>query len=111
MEFLTGEFAGQPIWLWLSFLSVVGLLLWVDLGLINRRDGVISPAKSAIMWASFASLAVLFGLYVAFVYQPDPQYYASPINLNQQAVIQYFTGYLLETALAFDNILVLRGAA
>ncbi|MDX2276128.1 MAG: TerC family protein [Hyphomonadaceae bacterium] len=107
MEFLSGEFAGQPVWLWLSFLSVVGLLLWVDLGLINKRDGVISPTKSAIMWASFASLALLFGLYVAFVYQPDPQYYASPENLNQQAVIQYFTGYLLETALAFDNIFVI----
>lgn len=107
MEFFTGEFAGQPVWLWLSFLSVVGLLLWLDLGLINKKDGVISPAKSALMWASFASLAVLFGLYVAFVYQPDPQYYASPENLNQQAVIQYFTGYLLETALAFDNIFVI----
>jgi tellurite resistance protein TerC len=107
MDFLSGDFAGQPIWLWLSFLSVVGLLLWVDLGLINKRDGVISPAKSAMMWAGFASLALLFGLYVGFVYQPDPQFYASPDNLNQQAVVQYFTGYLLETALAFDNIFVI----
>lgn len=107
MDFLTVEFAGQPLWLWLSFLSVVGLLLWVDLGLINKRDGVISPAKSAIMWAGFASLALLFGLYVALVYQPDPQFYSLQENLNQQAVIQYFTGYLLETALAFDNIFVI----
>jgi len=107
MEFMTGEFAGQPVWLWLSFLSVVGFLLWFDLGVINKRDGVISPVKSALMWAGFASLAVLFGLYVAFVYQPDPQFYNSPDNLNQQAVLQYFTGYLLETALAFDNIFVI----
>ena len=107
MDFMANEFAGQPIWLWLSFLGVIGFLLWVDLGLINKKDGVISPAKSALMWAGFASLAVLFGLYVAFVYQPDPQYYLSPDNLNQQAAIQYFTGYLLETALAFDNIFVI----
>jgi tellurite resistance protein TerC len=107
MDLIASEFAGQPIWLWLSFLSVIGLLLWLDLGFINKRDGVVSPTKSALMWAGFAGLAVLFGFYVAFVYEPDPQYYLSPVNLNQQAVIQYFTGYLLETALAFDNIFVI----
>ena len=107
MDFIFNEYAGQPIWLWFSFLSVIGALLWLDLGVVNKRDTVISPAKSALMWAGFASLAVLFGLYVGFVYEPDPRYYISPENLNQQAVLQYFTGYLLETALAFDNIFVI----
>jgi len=107
MDFIASQFAGQPLWLWFSFLCVIGFLLWLDLGLINKRDGVISPAKSALMWAGFASLAVLFGAYVAFVYEPAPEYYLSSENLNQQAVIQYFTGYLLETALAFDNIFVI----
>jgi tellurite resistance protein TerC len=107
MDFLTAEYASQPIWLWLSFLGFIGFLLWVDLGLLNRKDGVVSPAKSALMWAGFASLALLFGLYVGFVYDPDPRFYNSAENLNQQAVIQYFTGYLLETALAFDNIFVI----
>lgn len=107
MEFLVSEFAGQPIWLWLSFLAVIGFLLWLDLGVINNHDGVISPTKSALMWAGFSALAGLFGAYVAFGYQPDPQFYNSPDNLNQQATIQFFTGYLLETALAFDNIFVI----
>jgi len=107
VEFLTSEYASQPIWLWLSFLAFILFLLWLDLGLFNRKDGVVSPAKSAIMWTSFASIAVIFGLYVGFVFEPDPQYYSSPENLNQQAAIQYFTGYLLETALAFDNIFVI----
>ena len=35
MEFLTGAFAGQPVWLWLAFLSFIGFLLWVDLGLLK----------------------------------------------------------------------------
>lgn len=107
MDFLFNEFAGQPVWLWLSFFAVIGVLLWLDLGVVNNHDEVISPKKSALMWAGFATLAVLFGLYVAFVYQPDPQFYVSSENLNQQATIQYFTGYLLETALAFDNIFVI----
>lgn len=107
MDVLFNEYAGQPVWVWLSFLSVIVFLLWLDLGVINKTDHVISPGQSALMWFGFASLAALFGLYVGYVYQPDPQYYLSPDNLNQQAMIQYFTGYLLETALAFDNIFVI----
>ncbi len=107
MDFIFNEFASQPVWLWLCFFAVIGFLLWLDLGVINNHDEVISAKKSALMWAGFASLAVMFGLYVGYVYQPDPQYYLSPDNLNQQAMIQYFTGYLLETALAFDNIFVI----
>ncbi len=106
-EFLTATYAGQPIWLWLAFLSFIGFLLWVDLGLLNRKDEVVSARKSALMWAAFASLAIAFGAYVYWGYTPNPEYYNSPDNLNQQAVIQYFTGYLLETALAFDNIFVI----
>ena len=106
-EFLTVVYAGQPLWLWGAFLSFIGLLLWVDLGLLNKKDGVVSPKKSAIMWASFASLAVAFGAYIFFYYQPEPQYYNDPENLNVQATIQFATGYLLETALAFDNIFVI----
>ncbi len=107
MDFLTGAFAGQPIWLWLAFLLFIGFLLWVDLGLLNRKDGVVSPAKSAAMWGLFASIALAFGAYVYFGYSPPPEFYANPENLNQQATIQFFTGYLLETALAFDNIFVI----
>jgi tellurite resistance protein TerC len=100
--------AGQPVWLWLAFLSLIAFLLWLDLGLLNKKDEVVSPKKSAMMWAGFASLAVAFGAYVYFFYVPDPQYYKDPGgDLNQQAVIKYFTAYLLETALAFDNIFVI----
>jgi tellurite resistance protein TerC len=106
-EFLTVEYAGQPLWLWASFLSFIVFLLWVDLGLLNRKDAIVSPKKSAIMWSCFASLAVAFGAYIYFYYQPDPQFYNSPENLNVQATLQFATGYLLETALAFDNIFVI----
>jgi tellurite resistance protein TerC len=109
VDLLTLTYAGQPLWLWLAFLSFIGFLLWVDLGLLNTKDEVVSPQKSAMMWAAFATLAVAFGGYVYFVYESDPAYYSSEpgSNLNQLAAIQYFTGYLLETALAFDNIFVI----
>jgi len=107
MDFFLDQFAGQPVWLWLAFLSVIVGLLWLDLGVINTHDEVISPKKSALMWAGFASLAIAFGAYIWFLYEPDPRFYNTPDNLNQQALIQYYTGYLLETALAFDNIFVI----
>ncbi|MBY9065448.1 TerC family protein [Hyphomonas sp. WL0036] len=106
-DFLSVEYAAQPLWLWAAFLSLICFLLWVDLGLLNKKDEVVSPKKSAIMWACFASLAVAFGFYIYFGYQPDPQFYNDPENLNQQAAVQFATGYLLETALAFDNIFVI----
>jgi tellurite resistance protein TerC len=107
MDLSAATYAGQPLWLWACFLAFIGFLLWIDLGLVNRKDAVVSPKKSALMWGAFATLAVAFGAYVGLVYDPDPAFYTSPDNLNQQAVIQYFTGYLLETALAFDNIFVI----
>jgi tellurite resistance protein TerC len=107
LPFLNVVYASQPVWLWLAFLAFIGLLLYIDLGVVNTKDEVVSAAKSAKMWAAFASIAIAFGAYVYFVFEPDPKYYNSPDNLNQQAVIQYFTGYLLETALAFDNIFVI----
>jgi tellurite resistance protein TerC len=102
-----GEFAGQPVWLWIAFLSFVGFVLWLDLAVINNKDGRISAKKSALMWGSFATCAMLFAGYVYFFYEADPYFYNSPENLNAQATVQYLTGYLLETALAFDNIFVI----
>ena len=108
MQFdLLGEFAGQPLWLWAAFLSFVVFVLWLDLSVVNRDDQVISAKRSTMMWASFALCALAFGGYVYFFYEPDPAYYSSPDNLHTQATVQYFTGYLLETALAFDNIFVI----
>jgi tellurite resistance protein TerC len=104
---LFAEFAGQPIWLWGLFLCTVAFVLWLDLAVINNKDGVISPGRSAIMWAGFASCAVAFAAYVYFIYEPDPAYYSGTGDLNAQATVQYLTGYLLETALAFDNIFVI----
>ena len=86
-DFLNVTFASQPLWLWAAFLAFIAFLLWVDLGLLNKKDEVVSPKKSAIMWACFASLAIAFGAYVYWGYTPDAQYYNSPDNLNQQAVL------------------------
>ncbi len=104
---MLGELAGQPVWLWAAFLFFVAFVLWLDLAVINNKDERISAAKSAIMWGCFAACAMAFAGYIYFFYEPDPAHYDTTGNLNTQATVQYLTGYLLETALAFDNIFVI----
>ena len=106
-EVLSLAVAGQPLWMWLSFLTVILFLLWLDLGFFNRKDAVVSAGKSAAMWSMFACMSVGFGVLLYFFYDPNPEFYPRDGGLREQAVIQYFTGYLLETALAFDNIFVM----
>ncbi|OFX01103.1 MAG: hypothetical protein A3E78_11340 [Alphaproteobacteria bacterium RIFCSPHIGHO2_12_FULL_63_12] len=91
---LVQDWLGQPVWTWLAFLSLIVFLLWLDLGLMNRKAKAVSPVKSFLMWAFFASIAVAFGAWVWFDKGPD-------------AGAQFFTGYVLETSLAFDNIFVI----
>ncbi len=104
---LSAEFAGQPVWLWAAFFSAIAFVLWLDLAVVNKKDGEVSARKSALMWAGFATCALAFAGYVYFFYQPDPAYYPSGGDLRTQATVQYLTGYMLETALAFDNIFVI----
>lgn len=104
---LSAEFAGQPVWLWAAFFSAIAFVLWLDLAVVNKKDGEVSARKSALMWAGFATCALAFAGYVYFFYEPDPAYYPNGGDLRTQATVQYLTGYMLETALAFDNIFVI----
>lgn len=85
---------GQPVWMWAAFLGLVIFLLWLDLGVLHRKTRAVSPLESFFMWGMFASFALAFGAWVYFDHGRD-------------AGIQFFTGYLLETSLAFDNIFVI----
>ncbi|MFN0025374.1 MAG: TerC family protein [Parvularculaceae bacterium] len=93
-SFLVSDWLGKPVWMWLAFLALIVFLLWLDLGLLNRKSKAVSPAKSFYMWAFFASIALGFGAWVW-------------IDQGADAGAQFFTGYVLETSLAFDNIFVI----
>jgi tellurite resistance protein TerC len=83
---------GTP-WLWAGFLGFVLVMLALDLGVFNRRAHVIS-AKEALGWsAAWITLSLLFnfGLYVRF---------------GADHALEFTAGYLIEKALAVDNIFV-----
>jgi tellurite resistance protein TerC len=94
-EFLpAAEFLGQPAWMWLTFLSIVLLLLALDLGVLNRGSREIGVAKSLKLSAFYLTLGVGFA---GFVYW----------RLGEEAAIHYLTGFVVEKSLALDNVFVI----
>ena len=78
---------------WTSFAAVVGTLLVLDLGVLNRRSHVLSQ-KEALGWsAGIVTAALLFG---AFLW----------VRLGSTAGLEYFSGYLIELSLSVDNLFV-----
>ncbi len=93
-EFLMTEWLGAPVGAWAGFIVLIIFLLWLDLGLLNRKAKAVSPLKSFLMWSFFAGIACAFGAWVW-------------TDRGAEAGAQFFTGYVLETTLAFDNIFVI----
>ena len=94
MDFLLAEFIGKPAWMWLAFVGVVAGLLWLDLGVLNKKDHVIGPKESFLQAGFYVTMGLLFGGYVLW-------------DLGRQAALEYYTGYLVELTLAMDNVFVI----
>jgi len=94
MEFLTQDFLATPVWMWLSFLTIVGVLLTLDLGVLHRKPHEIGVRESLLMSGGYLSLGVAFGGWVWF-------------SLGQQAGLEYLTGFVVEKSLAMDNVFVI----
>jgi tellurite resistance protein TerC len=80
-------------WPWVAFLALVGALLFLDLGVLHRREHVIRP-REALLWSIFwVSLAMAFCGVIYFWKGP-------------QAAVEFLTGYLIEESLSVDNLFV-----
>ncbi|WP_157267791.1 TerC family protein [Azohydromonas aeria] len=94
MEFLHTPFLTQPLWLWLSFLTIVVLLLALDLGVLHRDDREIDVRESLWLSAGYIGVALIFGAWIWH-------------QLGAQSGTEYFTGYLIEKSLSMDNVFVI----
>jgi tellurite resistance protein TerC len=83
---------GTPA-LWAGFIAFVVAMLAVDLGLFHRKVHEVSAKEAAAWSAVWVALALIFN---AGVY----------LWLGQEVALQFTTGYLIEKALAVDNIFV-----
>jgi tellurite resistance protein TerC len=83
---------GSPL-LWLGFLAFVLVMLAVDLGVFHRKSHEVGLKEAAIWSAVWVALAALFGVGVY-------------VWAGADKALEFTTGYLLEKALAIDNIFV-----
>jgi tellurite resistance protein TerC len=83
----------HPPAVWIGFTAVVGVLLLLDLAVLNRRSHVLS-FKEAMSWSlGLIALALLFGLFILW-------------REGTQPALEYYTGYLIELSLSVDNLFV-----
>lgn len=83
----------HPLEVWLGFTAVIAVLLVLDLFVLNRRAHVPTLKESAWWTGGLVTLAGLFGL---FLFQRE----------GTEAMLEYYTGYLLELSLSVDNLFV-----
>jgi len=79
--------------LWIVFASVVGTLLVLDLGVLNRRAHVLSTGEALAWSAGIVILALLFGGFLWW-------------QVGHQTALEYYAGYLIELSLSVDNLFV-----
>lgn len=94
LALLSGEFLEKPLWMWVSFLSIVFFLLVLDLGFFNKKDHEIELKESLIMSGFYVSIGLLFGGWVWY-------------SLGEAKGVEYLTGFVVEKTLSMDNIFVI----
>lgn len=116
MTLLSTLWLGMPVWIWLSFITVVLAILAFDLGVMNREAHEIGVKESLNMSALYIGLGLAWAAVVYWIYHTysgsssiDPQI-ASAATASERAwtaVQLYITGYLVEKTLALDNVFII----
>ena len=116
----------------LIFIVVIAFLLFLDLGILHKKDHVVTFKESASWTAVWVTLSLLFFLFIRFqgdmvvnvhdkehFVEQNKQYehqvpYDDAISwddnvkrYNKQLSLEYLTGYLIELSLSIDNVFVM----
>jgi TerC family integral membrane protein len=79
--------------LWLAFIALVLGMLALDLGIFHRKAHAVTPREAAVWSGIWIALAAAFAAGVHAWFGPE-------------RALEFATGYLIEKALAVDNIFV-----
>ncbi|MFV0251536.1 MAG: TerC/Alx family metal homeostasis membrane protein [Rickettsia aeschlimannii] len=79
---------------WIIFYTVIATLLILDLGIIHKKNTIMSFKESVLFSLFYLVIACLFGIYV---------YY----NRGADHAREYYTCFLIEKAMSLDNIFVI----
>lgn len=93
--------------IWIFFILLILILVAFDLGVLNKKEEQVSMEKSLKMTGFWFLLALLFGLVVYVMYARN-YFDLNPTHIPaQEAMLDYYTGYLIEESLSLDNIFVI----
>ena len=92
--FLTNDFLGTPVWVWVAFVAIVISLLAFDLGILHKDDREIGVKESLWLSAGYISMGLLFGVWVWWY-------------MGATSGMDYFTGFLIEKSLSMDNVFLI----
>lgn len=81
------------LWQWILFHVLIGIALWIDLGVVHKHPESVTTRKALVWSAAWVSLALLFCLGIYFI---D----------GQRNALLFLTGYLVEQSLSVDNLFV-----
>jgi tellurite resistance protein TerC len=100
------------LWFWLGFFGLVALLLFVDLGVLHRKNEE-QTLKTAVKWTiGWVLLGLSFSGFVYLMYEnhwlgADLKDTPAGKGDGADAAVLYVSAYLLEQALSVDNIFVI----
>jgi tellurite resistance protein TerC len=95
---------------WAGFLVIIFLLMYIDLGLLNRKSHTMTIKEASRNTLVWITLGLSFTAFIYYAYENHwlgLGTFAHEPNTGKSAAIKYFTGYLLEEALSVDNLFVM----
>lgn len=93
--------------IWVAFLALVFVLLALDLGVFHKKNQTISMKESLLWTAIWVFMALLFGIAIYWIYAIDWMGINKLGTAPGKAMLDYYTGYLIEESLSLDNIFVI----
>ncbi|MGV8151422.1 MAG: TerC family protein [Candidatus Woesearchaeota archaeon] len=84
----------DPLFMWIGFIILIAIFLFLDLGVLNKKQHAVS-VKEALIWTGiWITLALVFNLFVW-------------LEWGHETGLKFLAGYLLEKSLSIDNIFVI----
>lgn len=97
----------MEIIVWAIFIALILGLLALDLGVFHKNPQKISY-KEAFIWTTvWVGLAILFGGAVYYIYDTNWLGINTRGVTGSTAMLNYYTGFLIEKSLSLDNIFVI----
>lgn len=93
--------------IWIIFFAIIAILLALDLGVFHKNNEAISMKNSLIWTGIWVSLALLFGIAIYWIYENDLFEVNKHGISGSRALMEYYTGYVIEESLSLDNIFVM----